>query len=742
MGQEGRFCNPLRHIAQHLTLDEAARGRSRLIRPLPSRVLTLLTWLLAVVVLAQPGMAAQSSAHETKALTARLLTAENGIPAGDKTVSGALYLKLNDGWKTYWRSPGEVGIPPQIDWSGSANVEHVEFLWPAPSRFRAFGIENFGYSKTVAFPLQITLANPGEPIALKANVNLLVCSDICVPDSFDLALALGPGSGIDAEAAPIIAAFSKRVPESAGQAGISFEGGAISEDGKQLVVSLRSKAPLDNPDIFPEMGRASFGAPDIRLGDGGRRLWASIPLLAAPEDDTKLSLTLTDGSRAATFPSVLGDQVPAAPYAVNARSSSTGQLLWISLLALIGGFILNLMPCVLPVLSIKLGSAIKCGTRTDRQIRIGFLISAVGVMSFIWLLAGATILAKMLGLSVGWGLQFQNPFFLIAMITVLAIFAANLFGLFEFALPDGLNQRLATGAARKGYHGDFATGAFAAMLATPCSAPFLGTAIAFALASGSVDILAIFTALGIGLALPYFTVAAMPRLVRLLPKPGRWMIWLKSVLGLLLVGTAAWLIWVLAGVADLTTAITITGLLLAAMFLLGSGAAILRREFQFGVGGGLVLAALLTPLAFSDDVTIATPALEASPAKGIPWQSFDRAAIPRLVSEGKLVFVDVTADWCITCKANKKLVIERGDVAARLSSSGVVPMVADWTKPNDDIARYLERHGRYGIPFNIVYGPKRPEGVVLSEVLTTEAVLDAFRQAGFDDVGLVKADQR
>lgn len=740
MGKSRRFRSGLRIAACRQVACSAATCRSSHVTTLLTGFLVLLACLSLALTSTRPVFAASSPVHESKVLTARVVTAENGVPAGSETISAALQLELKDGWKTYWRSPGEVGIPPHIDWSGSANIEHVEFFWPAPSRFRAFGIENFGYSKAVAFPLQIRLADPGAPLTPKAKVNLLVCSDICVPDSFDLALTLGPGSGIDAEAASIIAAASKRVPESAGQAGIHFESGAISDDRRQLVLSLRSDAPLRDPDVFPEMGMASFGAPDIRLGNEGRRLWASFPLLAVPEEGAELKLTLTDGARAATVPAALAGQIPVAPYTVQPGGASAGRLLWILLLALLGGFILNLMPCVLPVLSIKLGSAIKSGARADRPLRVGFLMSAAGVMSFVWFLAAATIVAKMVGLPVGWGLQFQNPFFLIAMIAVLAIFAVNLFGLFEFGLPDGLNQRLATGAARKGYYGDFAAGAFAAMLATPCSAPFLGTAIAFALASGPVDILMIFTALGAGLALPYFSVAAMPGLVRLLPRPGPWMIWLKSVLGLLLVGTAAWLIWVLAGVANSTTAITVAGLLLAAMLLAGSPAAIVARGFRLGLAGSLVLAALLMPLALPDNVTAAAPPPEAHPAKGIPWQRFERAAIPRLVAQGKLIFVDVTADWCITCKANKSLVIERGAVAARLSSPGVVPMVADWTKPNDEISRYLERHGRYGIPFNVVYGPKRPVGVVLGEVLTAEAVLDAFRQAGFDALRTVKAD--
>lgn len=511
-----------------------------------------------VAFLSGEASAAQSIRYESNAVTAHLLTAQDGIPEQAETVSGALHLTFGAGWKTYWRLPGEVGTPPSVDWSGSINVKDVELFWPAPIRFRAFGIENFGYSKDVAFPLKITLENPG--VELRAKVNLLVCSTICVPEIFDLALTLGPGNGIDEDAAALIAVSYRRVPSDGSRAGLAFQAGAISKDGRELVVTIKSTHTLKEPDIFPEMGSgASFGAPDIRLGDEGKLLWASLPILSSPEGSPALTLTLTDGNRAATFPASLSGDVPSPPFSLAATAPDASTLVWIAFAAVLGGFILNFMPCVLPVLSIKLGSALKAGGRPSQKIRIGFLIAALGVLSLMWLLAAATITAKSIGLSVGWGLQFQNPIFLAFMIAVLVIFSANLIGLFEMTLPDALNQQLASGAGGNGYLGDFATGAFAAILATPCSAPFLGTAVAFALAGRATDIVLIFTALGIGLALPYLAVAAMPKVVESLPRPGPWMIWLKVVLGLLLAGTAVWLVWVLSRVASLGAAMAVAG---------------------------------------------------------------------------------------------------------------------------------------------------------------------------------------
>lgn len=693
---------------------------------------SLLAFFVAVLALVLSGHeapAVQSEPYRSDAVTAHLVTAQNGVPEGAKTVSAALHLVLGDGWKTYWRSPGEVGIPPSVDWSASSNVKDVVFFWPAPTRFRAFGIENFGYLNEVAFPLQVTLKNAGEPLVLRTTVDLLVCSTICVPKTFDLSLALDSGTELDRKGASLIASFSKQVPGDGSGFGLTFEKAGFSEDKKNLVVTFQSNIRLDDPDIFPEMGPgATFGAPDIRLGEEGRLFWASLPILSWPKNASGLNLTLTDNDRAATFSVSLSDIVPEPPYTIRVVAPGMTKLVWIVLIAVLGGFILNLMPCVLPVLSIKLGSAMKAGDRTRENIRIGFLMSAAGEMAFMWLLAGVMILAKNAGLSVGWGLQFQNPVFLVLMITILVLFSANLFGLYEFRLPDKFNQSLSSGAWGNGYLGDFSTGAFAAVLATPCSAPFLGTAVAFALSGRSIDILMIFTALGVGLALPYFAVAAMPRLVQLLPRPGRWMIWLKVALGLLLAGTATWLVWVLSAVAGSTIAVIVSGLMVVAVLLISLQTNVALRRFRIAGPGLMVLSALAVVTYLQPSASVSK--VELSDQSLIPWQVFDRAAIARLVSEGNVVFVDVTADWCITCKANKALVIERGEVAKALDSPGVIPMVADWTRSDEEISRYLKSYNRYGIPFNIIYGPSEPEGIVLPEILTTENVMDAIEKAG------------
>ncbi len=666
-------------------------------------------------------------------MEARLVTAQNGVAPGAGNISGGLYVKLSENWKTYWRTPGEVGIPPSIDWTGSENIANVDFLWPAPIRFRAFGIENFGYKDEVLFPLNITLETAGAPAHLEGRVQMLTCSVVCVPQDFNLTLKLDQNGEFDPESAAQIANWLALIPDDGLANGLKIDSAALVDEGEEvLVVSVLSETPFKSPDVFPEFTElATFGPIDVRLGDGGRLLWAKIPITSREENDRKLNVTVTDGARAATMPVQSLSDVPAIPPYVPTVSATTfGQIIRMSIIAFFGGLILNIMPCVLPVLSIKFSSAIKAGQQSPGRVRGGFLMSAAGVMMFMWGLAAATLLARTLGLTIGWGLQFQSPVFLAAMIALLFLFAANLFGLYEFRLPQGITTRLAKTSSQPTLAGDFTTGAFAAVLATPCSAPLLGTAVAFALAGRPVDIFIIFSALGIGLALPYLLVAARPKLVYSLPKPGKWMLWLKVLMGGLLAATAVWLLWVLTGVAGRQIAIGVTSLITLAIALLALKQpvkpilSILRPLFVVA----FIVAALVFPMIRNVDAPVSVASVASN--QQIDWIAFDRPSIARSVSEGLVVFVDVTADWCLTCKANKVLVIERGEVEQLLNSDRVIAMQADWTRPNDEISRFLEANGRYGIPFNAVYGPKAPEGILLPEVLTQEIVIQAILDAG------------
>lgn len=680
----------------------------------PARLLiALLALLVAGPLLAGAALAGRSEAVRAETLAARLLVAQDGVAPGAGRLSAGLHLDLEPGWKTYWRSPGEVGLPPEIDWSASSNVADVRMLYPAPTRFQAFEIENFGYDREVLFPLEVTLERPGEVARLAIEARLLVCAEICVPETVSLALEVPPGGGVDREAAAEIAAWAARVPE---------EGGAARAHlGERLTLEVAALdgARFADPDVFPEFGATAFGAPEIRVSEDGARLWASLPVLSERRGEEALRITVTergaDGAGAVTVSPAMAD----APIVPGAEGGGGRTLAGIALLALLGGLVLNVMPCVLPVLGIKLAGAIKASGASPARIRAGFLASAAGVMAFMWALAGLVLMAKGAGMAVGWGVQFQNPVFLAAMVAVTALFAANLAGAFEIALPERVGAHLGRGEA--GLAGDFATGAFAAVLATPCSAPFLGTAVAFALAGGPREVGLVFTLLGLGLALPYLAVAARPSLVARLPRPGPWMLWLRGALALMLLATALWLAWVLAQVAGARAAVAVGA-------FVGLGALVAGLRGRLGraalpTAALVVLAALAAP-------ALLPPGARAEAEADADWAPFDRAAIDAHVAQGEVVFLDVTADWCLTCQANKGAVLSRGAVAAALAADGIQPMRADWTRPDEAIRSFLETQGRYGIPFYAVYGPARPDGLVLPEVLTPATVLAALSEAG------------
>ncbi len=383
--------------------------------------------------------------------------------------------------------------------------------------------------------------------------------------------------------------------------------------------------------------------------------------------------------------------------------------------ALLGGLILNGMPCVLPIVSLKLFGLAQASGKPRREIVGGALMTTLGILVSFWALAGATLLARSAGQAVGWGIQFQNPLFVTFLALVLTLFSLNVWGLFDIRLPQALANR--QGGGGNGYSGDFFSGVFATLMATPCSAPFLGAAVGFALSQPAATIALVFTAVGIGLAAPYLLLAAVPRATRLLPRPGEWMLTLRGVMGFLIAGTTIWLLYVLAAQMDSARlAFLETGLLALALFVWLQSRSQKTVPRLFHRAGAVVAAVLVLLLANGATAPSSGPGAAPGAEKVLDWMPFDPVQAERLAAEGRLVFVDVTADWCATCKVNERLVLETDETAALFARYQVVAMQADWTNRNDDIARYLASFGRYGIPFYALYRPGQAPHV-FSELL-------------------------
>ena len=623
----------------------------------------------------------------------RLIAAENGT-SRDGTVRLGLQFKLKDGWKIYWRRPGDAGFPPRLEWFESENFAEADFAWPAPVRFQVLGFQTMGYAKEVVFPITARSLDPTQPLKARVRLDYLTCDEVCIPYFAQIALDIPPRGGQTTEHAATIETFRARVPGDGSADGISVDrietaGPFRRLDGLARSGAVRIQAsstlPFAHPDVFIEgPDLAFFGVPEVRFSQAGKQAILTVPVTL--EGDTKLEaeplrVTFVDGARAAERDLVvLAGLAPAAPPQVPAASFAL-----ILALALGGGFILNLMPCVLPVLSLKVLGFAAQGGQPRARIRASFVMSAAGVIASFLAIAGALALLKLAGAEIGWGIQFQNPWFVATLAGITLLFAANLIGLFPIPLPSWLGSAAASptdpnGMRRSSLVGDFASGAFATLLATPCSAPFIGTAVGFALAGRIADIFAVFAAMGIGMALPYLVMALIPHIAGWLPRPGVWMVRLRQVLGLGLAATAVWLITIVSA--------------------------------QVGPADNPVAAAR-----------------HAAKTTAAHWRPFDPAAIPAYVAEGKTVFVDITADWCITCQVNKVTVLDRKPIVTLLQSNDVIAMRGDWTRPDSTISSYLQSFGRYAIPFNAVYGPSLPGGKALGELLRSVEVANALAQA-------------
>ncbi len=468
-------------------------------------------------------------------------------------------------------------------------------------------------------------------------------------------------------------------------------------------------------------------------------------LVCLPPTTAETTLRLEIGETGEPTGHPAFDAAPAVP-----PPTGGGLSLFAALIpALLGGLILNGMPCVLPIVSLKLFGFAQASGKPRREIVGGALMTTLGILVSFWALAGATLLARSAGQAIGWGIQFQNPLFVTFLALVLTLFSLNVWGLFEIQLPHALANRLgghahsahgehshsrsatvADGQTGGGsYSGHFFSGVFATLMATPCSAPFLGTAVGFALSQPATTIVVVFTAVGIGLAIPYLLLAAMPRATRLLPRPGEWMATLRGVMGFLIAGTTIWLLYVLAGQMDSARlAFLEVGLLTLALFIWLQSRSRKTGVRVFGRVGAAAAAVLVLLLANGAPVQSATGSGAPSGMKVLDWVPFDPVQAETLAAEGRLVFVDVTADWCATCKVNERLVLETDETADLFARYEVVAMQADWTNRNDDIARYLASFGRYGIPFYALYRPGQ-EPHVFSELLRGGRLEEAIRNS-------------
>ncbi|MDE0994391.1 MAG: protein-disulfide reductase DsbD family protein, partial [Rhodospirillales bacterium] len=447
--------------------------------------------------------------QKTEQTEVRLIAATQSIGT-DGALRLGLHFRLQPGWKVYWRSPGDAGFPPQLEWNGSSNLKSATLQWPAPKRFSVLGIETLGYKDELVLPIIALQKTPNAAIKFEAQLRYLVCNQICIPYDTSLSLHLPTGNGEPSEFTHLINRYQSHVPGDGSVHGLKIVSSRTTETANKttLQLALESTSPLTHPDVYFEgPDELTFTKPKITLGPDQRTalLEVNVDGLTFLEDDVgktikgrEFTVTLVDGKQSAEQKLIIGDPLlDLTAQAPPSSSSAEVSILYILALGILGGLILNLMPCVLPILSIKILSVVGHGGSENKAVRLSFLASAAGIISSFLVLAAALTILKSAGMAVGWGIQFQYPWFLIALIILVLLFACNLWGFFEFRLPNALSQVGASGHNTDHLSSHYLQGAFATLLATPCSAPFLGTAVGFALARGTAEIFMIFLALGV-----------------------------------------------------------------------------------------------------------------------------------------------------------------------------------------------------------------------------------------------------
>jgi suppressor for copper-sensitivity B len=661
----------------------------------------------------------------TRFSQAQLITGKNSI-GSESDIFVGLEIVTKPGWKTYWRSPGITGYPPKLNWDQSKNFESFRIYWPKPHRFYVRGIEAVGYLEKVLLPIKITLKNPKEAFHLGLRVNYLVC-DIgnCVQEKASFNLDIPKGDGSISSENSLIETALKEVPHLDTGKGMTFERAILhAKSNEQILEVIAHKADgFKHPELFIESNnKIFFDLPQIALSKTATIAQFHIPVYENESKkkppfenlaDKMIILTLVDGNQAVETQKIVEPE--GKPF--------IGYLL-ILLSAFIGGLILNFMPCVLPVLSLKVLGIVKSVGKPKATIRKEFFATVLGILSSFVILALIAILLKELGHAVGWGLQFQQPIFLLAMIFILTLIACNLWGFYEITTPAFMSRFLSgIGLSSTGLESHFFTGLLVTVLATPCTAPFLATALGFALSRGSLEILIIFMFMGLGLSSLYIIFMAFPQLIQRLPKPGSWMVWLKNIFGGFLILTAGWLFISLTYLKGYVIS-ALTAVLMLVVVLILSQLSKIRHSKKLYVWMFVgAVGFTITVLPYIIGAQNPHKHLEA------PWQPFEPEKIARLVNEDKIVLVDVTADWCLTCKTNETFAFKREKVRKWLSNEKVVAMQADWTAPNEAIEAYMKQFNVYGIPLTIVYGKNFPDGIKLPQILTPEIIKKFLNKA-------------
>ena len=602
-----------------------------------------------------------SSAGENKVLQMRLTSSTEGTE-GLKEIPISLEVITNPGWKIYWRYPGDSGLPTEINFNDSSNVKSFQIFWPAPFRFSTFGIDTFGYEGQIIFPINVIPKIVNEMVNINTQISLLACNEICIPFQEEISLQIPKTTSMPNINTRVRAQFLSLVPRKIPNDKYSFGEVLLTKDG---ILLKNPKLPNKDFDIFVENDNGiNFGKP---IKKGNNFLLPKLNNDIYEIKQYQLNLTLVSSELSFEQKIILKKEIEN-----NNLKTWFFEIIIYVIISFLGGLLLNIMPCVLPVISLKLTSIIDKNAIEIEKVRKSFLITSSGIISSFILLAATLISLKYFGHSISWGMQFQNSYFLFLMSLVILAFGLNMLNVFEIYLPNKLLNLLSI--KHQGNLDDFLRGFLTTLLATPCSAPFVGTAITFAFSESYLNLLSIFFFMSLGLAFPWLSIAIFPKTLSYLPSPGKWMVLVKYILGFGLLITSIWIF---------------------SIFLTS-----LNYNFNFSYQSS------------KDDHII----------------TWEKGLANKLAKDGQVVLVDITADWCLTCKLNKFTIFNNKFLNQEIKKGNIKFIQADWTLPDQKILDFLGENARYGIPFNVVYGPKKVNGIVLPEIISVQTLLRVIKK--------------
>ena len=687
---------------------------------------SLLYWLIVAIA---PHGYAQS--YQGKELVKAELLADTTAIVPGKPFTVGLLLRMAPGWHTYWKFSGDAGLPTELKWKLPPGWKIGYIQWPIPLKTVDPGdIETYGYENEVFLMQEITppAKVDGSSAKLSTEANWLVCEKICIPGGATLQLDLPIASTSQSSNTDVFTRYRHLLPQNLPGADVARADWSRVGSDLRLKIASETLAKYPAVDFFPLPEQETIvGHPAVQSRNNNEIVFR-IPLESAPKNLSSLAGLVVfaqkpNGDDRAAW------SIASAPLVSAARSAPAHGIFMFLLFGFLGGFILNLMPCVLPVISLKIFGFVQQAGQSRQKIFRSGIAFTIGIFAWFIALAVLLIALKGAGRDVTWGgFQFTNPYFVLVLSVIVLVFALNLFGVFEVSLPQSVTHNLLSTSERKDLLGSFFQGVFATVLATPCTAPFLGTALGFAFTQSAAIILAMFVAVAAGMSAPYLLLSAQPAWLRFLPRPGPWMVHVKQFMGFLLLATLLFLLYVLGAQRGLE------GATWASCFLLVvSVACWMKGAFVIPTATALkrnVVRVLMLLLVIGSGIYFVGNKFQSAKIGSADsqihgdWQPFTPERLQSELEQGRTVFVDFTAAWCLTCKFNEASVLEAQDVREAFQRHGVVKLKADWTNGDPVITKLLQQFGRPGVPLYVLYPSKNEEPIVFPEVLTKGMVLE------------------